>query len=122
VICSVELHWTICEISEPYDLPEESRKRVRAKRTVSTWGWGPDTGTEKIGRARGVGERRAATGHVLWTPAREALLVEILAASVSSIDASSTCSRETPRSSRTRSTPPPRRIRAGLLRRTRVGS
>ena len=48
-ICSIELHWTICEISEPYALPEDPKKRVRAKREVNIQGWGVDKGQEKIG-------------------------------------------------------------------------
>jgi len=79
-ICSVELHWTICEISEPYALPEEPSKRVRAKRSVGVWGWGSDKGTEKVGDPEEWEDDVLPPGTVLWTPAREALLVEVIGA------------------------------------------
>lgn len=79
-ICAVELHWTTCEISEPYTLPEEPSKRVRAKRSVGVWGWGPDTGTEKIGDPEEWENDVLPVGTLLWTPEREALLVEVVAA------------------------------------------
>jgi hypothetical protein len=79
-ICSVELHWTICEISEPYVLPEETKKSVRAKREVDVWGWGPDTGKEKIGEPQEWEDAVLPPGTLLWTREREALLVEVVAA------------------------------------------
>ncbi len=79
-ICAVELHWTICEISEPYTLPEEPGKRVRAKREVGIWGWGDDAGTEKIGEPEEWEDDVLPPGTLLWTPEREAVLVEIVAA------------------------------------------
>ena len=30
-ICSIALHWSVCEISEPYALPEDPKRRVRAQ-------------------------------------------------------------------------------------------
>lgn len=79
-ICGLKLQWTICEISEPYPLPEEPRKMVRAKREVSVWGWGADAGTEKIGEPEEWEDDALPPGTLLWTPEREAVLVEILAA------------------------------------------
>jgi hypothetical protein len=80
VICSIELHWTICEISEPYPLPEDPKKSVRAKREVDVWGWGPDTGKEKIGDPQEWEDDVLPAGTLLWTPEREAFLVEVVAA------------------------------------------
>ena len=79
-ICSVKLHWSVCEISEPYALPEEPSKRVRAQRSVDVWTWGPDTGKEKIGDPEEWEDDVLPAGTLLWTPEREALLVEVVAA------------------------------------------
>lgn len=79
-ICAVKLHWTICEISEPYSLPEEPRKQVRAKREVGIWGWGTDVGTEKMGEPEEWEDDVLPVGTLLWTPEREAVLTEIVAA------------------------------------------
>jgi len=81
-ICAVELHWTICEISEPYPLPEDPKKRVRAKRTVDVWRWGDeeDIGKEKIGDSEEWETDVLPPGTLLWTPEREALLVDVVAA------------------------------------------
>jgi hypothetical protein len=80
VICAVELHWSICEISEPYALPEEPKKLVRAKRSVDIWRWGADVGKEKIGDPEEWEDDVLPIGTLLWTPEREALLAEVLAA------------------------------------------
>jgi hypothetical protein len=79
-ICAVRLQWTICEISEPYALPEEPSKRVRAKRSVGVWAWGKEKGTEKIGDPQEWDDDVLPPGTVLWTAAREALLVEVIGA------------------------------------------
>jgi len=79
-ICAIKLHWSICEISEPYALPEEPRKRVRAKRAVDVWTWGPDTGKEKVGDPEEWEDDVLPPGTLLWTTDREALLVEVVAA------------------------------------------
>ena len=73
-ICSVKLQWSICEISEPYALPEEPRKRVRATREVDVWAWGPDAGKEKIGDPTEWDDDVLPPGTLLWTPEREAIL------------------------------------------------
>ena len=80
VICGIELHWSICEISEPYTLPEDPNKRVRAKRRVDVWGWGDDIGKEKIGEPHEWEDDKLPSGTLLWTPEREALLVEVVTA------------------------------------------
>ena len=85
-ICAIELHWSICEISEPYALPEESKKRVRAKRSVDVWRWGSDVGKEKIGEPEEWEDDVLPSGTLLWTPEREALLAEIVA-SLGKLDA-----------------------------------
>ena len=79
-ICAIELHWSICEISEPYALPEDPKKLVRSKREVGVWTWGSDTGKEKIGDPQEWGDDAMPPGTLLWTPEREAVLVEIVAA------------------------------------------
>jgi len=79
-ICAVELHWTICEISEPYTLPEDPNKRVRARRSVDIERWGEDLGKEKIGDPEEWENDGLPIGTLLWTPEREALLVEIVTA------------------------------------------
>ena len=79
-ICSIELHWNVCEISEPYPLPEDPKKSVRAKREVDVWGWGPDMGKEKIDEPDEWEDDVLPPGTLLWTREREALLTEILAA------------------------------------------
>lgn len=80
VICGVELHWTICEISEPYTLPENPKQQVRAKRTISVHAWGSDAGKEQISEPDEWEDDVLPAGTLLWTPEREALLVRILAA------------------------------------------
>jgi hypothetical protein len=79
-ICAVELHWSICEISEPYALPEEPSKLVRAKRSVDVWRWGVDIGKEKIGEPEEWEDADLPSGTLLWTAEREAVLAEIVAA------------------------------------------
>lgn len=79
-ICSIQLHWSICEISEPYSLPEEPNKRVRAKRSVDVWRWGADVGKEKIGEPEEWEDDVLPPGTLLWTPEREAVLTGIIAA------------------------------------------
>jgi hypothetical protein len=79
-ICGIELHWGICEISEPYALPEDPKKRVRAKRTVSVHAWGDDMGKEQISEPEEWEDDVLPPGTLLWTAEREALLVEIIAA------------------------------------------
>jgi hypothetical protein len=80
VICQIDLHWDICEISEPYALPEDPKKQVRAKRTVSLHEWGPDMGKEQIGEPDEWEDDVLPPGTLLWTAEREALLAEIIAA------------------------------------------
>jgi hypothetical protein len=80
VICGIELHWNICEISEPYTLPEDPKKKVRAKRTISVHAWGDDMGKEQISEPDEWEDDVLPPGTLLWTPEREALLVEIIAA------------------------------------------
>ena len=77
-ICAIELHWTICEISEPYALPEDPKKLVRAKREVDVWTWGSDMGKEKIGDPQEWEDAVLPPGTLLWTPEREAVLVEVI--------------------------------------------
>lgn len=79
-ICAIALHWSICEISEPYALPEEPGKRVRAQRSVNIATWGPDTGQEQIGDPQEWEDDGLPTGTLLWSPERERVLVEIIAA------------------------------------------
>jgi hypothetical protein len=79
-ICSVELHWTICEISEPYPLPEDPKRMVRAKREVGIRGYGSDMGKEQIGDPQEWEDAIMPAGTLLWTHEREALLVEVVAA------------------------------------------
>jgi hypothetical protein len=79
-ICAIELHWSICEISEPYALPEEPKKLVRAKRSVEVCRWGVDVGKEKIGEPEEWEDDVLPPGTLLWTPDREALLAEVVAA------------------------------------------
>jgi len=79
-ICSIELHWSLCEISEPYNLPEDSNKRVRAQRAVDVWTWGPDTGKEKIGDPQEWENDVLPSGTFLWTPEREAFLAKVVGA------------------------------------------
>ena len=80
VICAVKLQWTLCEISEPYSMPEEPGKRVRARRSVDVWSWGPDIGKEKIGEPEEWANDVLPPGTLLWTPEREAVLVGIVEA------------------------------------------
>jgi hypothetical protein len=79
-ICAIALHWSICEISEPYALPEEPKKLVRAKRSIKIWRWGTNVGTEKIGEPEEWEDDVLPSGTLLWTPEREALLAEIVTA------------------------------------------
>ncbi len=85
-ICAIDLHWTICEISEPYTLPEEPSKRVRARRSVGIHAWGPDTGKEQIGEPQEWEDDVLPPGTLPWTPEREAVLAEIVA-SLGKLDA-----------------------------------
>ena len=85
-ICAIELHWSICEISEPYALPEEPKKLVRARRSIDVWRWGSDVGKEKIGDPEEWEDDVLPSGMLLWTPEREALLAEIVA-SLGKLDA-----------------------------------
>jgi len=80
VICGIELHWTLCEISEPYALPEDPNKQVRAKRDVSISTWGPDMCKEQIGEPQEWEDDVLPPGLLLWTPDREALLVAVITA------------------------------------------
>lgn len=80
VICAIKLQWSICEISEPYPLPEDPNKCVRAQRQIDVCGWGSQTGEEQIGEPQEWQDAVLPPGTVLWTPAREALLVEVVAA------------------------------------------
>lgn len=79
-ICSVKLQWSICEISEPYGLPEEPSKRVRAQREIDIWRWGTDKGKEKIGDPEEWENDVLPPGTFVWTPEREAFLVDMVAA------------------------------------------
>jgi hypothetical protein len=79
-ICSVKLHWSVCEISEPYALPEDPKKRVRARRSVDVVEWGDDKGRERIGDPEEWDDDVLPLGTLLWTPEREALLASVLAA------------------------------------------
>lgn len=79
-INSIKLSWTICEISEPYPLPEDPNKRIRAKREVNIRHYGSDQGEEQIGEPAEWEDDVLPPGTLLWTPEREALLVDILAA------------------------------------------
>ena len=80
VICAIKLLWSICEISEPYNLPEDPRKQVRAKRDVGIQDLGPDTGKEKIGEPQEWEDAVMPPGTLLWTAEREAVLVEVITA------------------------------------------
>jgi hypothetical protein len=80
VVCGLELHWSICEISEPYPLPEDSKKMVRAKREVGVWHYGTEKGQEHIGEPREWDDAELPAGTLLWTPDREAVLAEVVAA------------------------------------------
>jgi hypothetical protein len=79
-ICSISLHWSICEISEPYPLPEDPKKMIRARREIGIWRWGEDIGKEKIGEPDEWENDVIPSGTFLWTPEREAVLVEIIGA------------------------------------------
>lgn len=79
-ICSLKLHWTIYEISEPYALPEEPKKHVRAQRLIDVWQWGADMGKEKIGDPEEWEDDAMPPGTFLWTSDREAFLAEMVAA------------------------------------------
>lgn len=79
-INAIKLQWTICEISEPYPLPEEPSKSIRAKREVNIRHYGSDQGEEQIGEPTEWEDDVLPPGTLLWTPEREAVLVEILAA------------------------------------------
>jgi hypothetical protein len=79
-ICGIELHWNICEISEPYTLPENPKKCVRAKRDVTLHTWGKNAGKEQISEAHEWDHDVMPPGTLLWTREREALLVEIVSA------------------------------------------
>lgn len=80
VICGIQLHWSICEISEPYSLPEDPNKLVRAKREVNVATWGPDTGKEQIDEPQEWEDAVMPPGTLLWTAEREKVLVEIITA------------------------------------------
>jgi hypothetical protein len=80
VICGLELHWSICEISEPYPLPEDPKKMVRAKREINVWHYGDDKGKEKIGEPREWENADLPAGALIWTPEREAVLADIIGA------------------------------------------
>lgn len=80
VVNAIKLQWTICEISEPYALPEDPKKLVRAKRDVSVRDYGSDRGSEQIGDPQEWEDAALPPGTLLWTPEREALLVDIVAA------------------------------------------
>jgi hypothetical protein len=79
-ICAIELHWALCEISEPYALPEAPSKRVRAQRRVSIHKWGPDMGKEQICETQEWENDVLPRGILPWTPEREAVLADIVAA------------------------------------------
>ena len=80
VICAIKLHWSLCEISEPYALPEDPRKHVRSKRCIGIHSWGPDTGKEQIGDPQEWEDDVLPLATLLWTPEREAVLAEIVTA------------------------------------------
>lgn len=81
-ICAISLQWSLCEISEPYTLPENPKKRVRARRDVRVWDWlkGTAEAVERLGDPNEWDDDVLPTGLLLWTPEREAILVEIIAA------------------------------------------
>lgn len=75
VVTSIDLHWSVCEISEPYALPEDPNKIVRACRSVSV-----DEGEEHLGESREWDNAVHPHGTLLWTSEREAVLAEIVTA------------------------------------------
>lgn len=79
-INGIKLAWTLCEISDPYPLPEDPRKLIRSKRAISVWDYGADEGKERIGEPEEWEDDVLPPGTLLWTPEREAVLAEIVAA------------------------------------------
>lgn len=79
-ICEIKLRWSVCEISDPYPLPEDPKKMIRAQRDVETHAWGPDKGSEYIEDPTEWDDDVLPPGTLLWTPEREALLREVLQA------------------------------------------
>ena len=81
-ISEIKLDWSVCEISEPYPLPEDPKKRIRSRRDVTTRACDDDDGepVEQIGDPAEWEDDVLPAGTFLWTPEREALLREILTA------------------------------------------
>ena len=34
ITCGIELHWSLCDVTDPYPLPEEPKKFVRSSRDI----------------------------------------------------------------------------------------
>jgi hypothetical protein len=84
VITSVDLHWRVCELSDPYPLPEDKRKKVRMRREVDSQladreEEGKETYQEVVGDPSEQDDDLLPAGAVPWTAEREALLREVLA-------------------------------------------
>jgi len=79
-INAIKLQWVICEISEPYPLPEDPKKLIRAKREINIRHYGSDQGEEQLGDPQEWDDDVLPPGTLLWTPEREAVLVEIVTA------------------------------------------
>lgn len=80
VICGINLHWSLCDFSDPYAPPENPKKQIRAKREVDIYRGGDNAGEEWLRDPEERDDDALPPGMLLWTPEREALLVEIIAA------------------------------------------
>jgi hypothetical protein len=86
VITSIDLHWVICDFSQPYALPEDKRRTARMRRDIDMQRVLPDeddgdcTYREVIGSPEEQGSDALPVGAVPWTAEREALLRDILKA------------------------------------------
>lgn len=84
-ITSIDLHWSVCEFSTPYAVPEDSRRIVRMRREVLCQrGYDDDEGREiyreVISDPSEQEDDRLPAGAVRWTAQREAFLREVLSA------------------------------------------
>lgn len=80
VVCGIDLHWSLADVSDPYPLPESPGTLVRSCRSVDVWNYGEKKGQQHFGEPREWKDATLPAGAVPWTPEREALLAKVLRA------------------------------------------
>lgn len=80
VVCGIDLHWSLADVSDPYPLPESPGKLVRSCRSVDIWDHSTKRGQERLGDPNEWKDAKLPVGTVPWTPEREMILAEVLRA------------------------------------------